>query len=192
MTRARPSRTRAALTKTPSSVSHVCEAAIVDVDPLRIALEPDPSLEDERREPLFRFVCKRRRRAVTVRQLRRVDPEEANAPDAGHIDRVAVEDRRTRTDSDRRGTAGLPVARPAPAPARTYAESARRYPPATSYHRRRQAQQASDHSRKLRNAVDYRLKQTTRVSVISSQANRIPSRPMPLFFVPPNGITSSR
>jgi len=38
----------------------------------------------------------------------------------------------------------------------------------------------------------YRLKHTTRVSVISRSANSIPSRPMPLSLVPPKGMTSSR
>ena len=57
----------------------------------------------------------------------------------------------------------------------------------------RRPERISDHDAALAYfRLRYRLKQTTRVSVISSTANGTPSRPTPLDLVPPNGMTSSR
>jgi hypothetical protein len=72
---------------------HVCEMAFVRIDTVAVCFEAHPSAQHEFGQLVARRAGKRRRRIEPAADLRSVDAQKAHAPDRGHVDRVAVDDR---------------------------------------------------------------------------------------------------
>jgi len=71
----------------------VRQPALVDVETLAVALEPDPPPQHQPRELVPRGIRKRRRGVEDTAEFRRVDTEQPHPPKPRHVDRVAVDDR---------------------------------------------------------------------------------------------------
>ena len=66
--------------------------AVVHVEPRALLLEPNPTVQHERSEPIARFLAEGRRGVQPVGDLGRVDPQQPHAPVGRHVDRIAVDD----------------------------------------------------------------------------------------------------
>jgi hypothetical protein len=63
---------------------------VVNVERLDVLLESNPVMQHEGGELVARFPREGRRRVEAASELGRVDPEQPDAADADHVDRVAV------------------------------------------------------------------------------------------------------
>ncbi len=91
-TRARPSRTSAALTNDPVFGEHVGEVTTVDVERRAFLFQAHPPMQHQLREPVASFASERRGGVVTAANLRRVDAQQPHTADRGDVDGVAVDD----------------------------------------------------------------------------------------------------
>ncbi len=74
----------------------VGQVALVRVDPSsvgRVEFEPHPPVPRQRDELVARLMRKRPGCVVPASELRRVDAEQPDPPDRGHVDRVTIDDR---------------------------------------------------------------------------------------------------
>jgi hypothetical protein len=67
--------------------------SFVRIDTVAVRFEAHPSAQHEFGQLVARRAGKRRRRIESAADLRSVDAQKPHAPDRGHIDRVAVDDR---------------------------------------------------------------------------------------------------
>jgi len=70
----------------------VGETAFVHVGPFAVALEADPAVQHERRQPIARCIREGRRRVEDAADFRRVDAKQPHAAVHADVDRVAVDD----------------------------------------------------------------------------------------------------
>jgi len=65
---------------------------VVGIERRALLLETNPSMQDERRQPIARFAAERCGGVEPMADFRRIDPQQPHAAERGDVDRVAVND----------------------------------------------------------------------------------------------------
>ena len=77
---------------------------VVHIEQRAFLLETNPSMQDERREPIARLAAEGRGGVEPATDLRRIDSKQPHPAERRHVDRIAVDDG---THQDRIGSFDL-------------------------------------------------------------------------------------